>query len=63
MKRTRTLGLIVTDIQNPFFPELVQAADLAARSLDYSIILGSAAYDETGRCTTWTSWSTAGSTG
>ena len=46
MRRTRTLGLIVTDIQNPFFPELVQAADLAARELDYSIILGSAAYDE-----------------
>jgi DNA-binding LacI/PurR family transcriptional regulator len=46
MKRTRTLGLIVTDIQNPFFPELVQAADSAARSLNYSIILGSAAYDE-----------------
>jgi LacI family transcriptional regulator len=46
MKRTRTLGLIVTDIQNPFFPELVQATDLAARDLGYSIILGSAAYDE-----------------
>ena len=46
MKRTRTLGLIVTDIQNPFFPELVQAADLAARTLGYSILLGSAAYDE-----------------
>jgi DNA-binding LacI/PurR family transcriptional regulator len=46
LKRTRTLGLIVTDIQNPFFPELVQAADLAARGRDYSIILGSAAYDE-----------------
>lgn len=46
MKRTRTLGLIVTDIQNPFFPELVQAADSAARGLNYSIILGSAAYDE-----------------
>ena len=46
MKRTRTLGLIVTDIQNPFFPELVQAADMAARSLGYSILLGSAAYDE-----------------
>ncbi len=46
LKRTRTLGLIVTDIQNPFFPELVQAADLAARGHDYSIILGSAAYDE-----------------
>jgi LacI family transcriptional regulator len=46
MKRTRTLGLIVTDIQNPFFPELVQAADLAARAEGYSILLGSAAYDE-----------------
>ncbi len=46
MKRTRTLGLIVTDIQNPFFPELVQAADMAARSLGYSILLGSAANDE-----------------
>ncbi len=46
MKRTRTLGLIVTDIQNPFFPELVRAADLAARGLGYSILLGSAAYDE-----------------
>lgn len=46
MKQTRTLGLIVTDIQNPFFPELVQAADMAARGLGYSILLGSAAYDE-----------------
>ena len=46
MKRTRTLGLIVTDIQNPFFPELVQAADQAARALGYSILLGTAAYDE-----------------
>ncbi len=45
-RRTRTLGLIVTDIQNPFFPELVQAADMAARSVGYSILLGSAAYDE-----------------
>ena len=46
MKRTRTLGLIVTDIGNPFFPELVRGADVAARSRGYSIILGSAAYDE-----------------
>ena len=46
MRRTRTLGLIVTDIQNPFFPELVQAADDAARNTGYSILLGSAAYDE-----------------
>ena len=46
MQRTRTFGLIVSDIQNPFFPELVQAADDAARALDYSILLGSAAFDE-----------------
>jgi LacI family transcriptional regulator len=46
VRRTRILGLIVTDIQNPFFPELVQAADVAARTLGYSILLGSAAYDE-----------------
>ena len=46
MRRTRTFGLIVTDIQNPFFPELVQAADVAARARGYSILLGSAAYDE-----------------
>ena len=46
MRRTNTIGLIVTDIQNPFFPELVQAADTAARSLGYSILLGSAAHDE-----------------
>jgi len=46
MKRTRTLGLIVTDIGNPFFPEVVRTTDLAARDLGYTILLGSAAYDE-----------------
>lgn len=46
MRRTNTIGLIVTDIQNPFFPELVQAADDAARQVGYSILLGSAAFDE-----------------
>jgi DNA-binding LacI/PurR family transcriptional regulator len=46
MKRTRTLGLIVTDIQNLFFPDLVQGADQEARARGYSILLGSAAYDE-----------------
>ena len=46
MQRTRTFGLIVSDIQNPFFPELVRAADDAARVVGYSILLGSAAFDE-----------------
>jgi LacI family transcriptional regulator len=46
LRHTRTLGLIVTDIQNPFFPELVRAADDAARDLGYTILLGSAADDD-----------------
>jgi DNA-binding LacI/PurR family transcriptional regulator len=46
MRRTRSLGLIVTDIQNAFFPDLVQGADQEARARGYSILLGSAAYDE-----------------
>ena len=46
MRRTGTFGLIVTDVQNPFFPELVRAADEASRARGYSILLGSAAYDE-----------------
>ena len=46
MKRTYTFGLIITDIANPFFPELVKAADDAARLAGYSIVLGSSAYEE-----------------
>jgi LacI family repressor for deo operon, udp, cdd, tsx, nupC, and nupG len=46
IRRTRTLGLVITDIRNPFFPDVVQAADMAARAAGYSILLGSAAYDE-----------------
>lgn len=46
LRATHTLGLIVTDIQNPFFPELVQAADDTARALGFTVLLGSAAYDE-----------------
>jgi LacI family transcriptional regulator len=46
VNRTQTLGLIVTDIENPFFPELVQAANVAARDAGYSLLLGTAAYEE-----------------
>ena len=45
LRSTRTLGLIVTDIENPFFPELVRAADDAAHDRGYTILLGSAADD------------------
>jgi LacI family transcriptional regulator len=38
-RATRTLGLIVTDIENPFFPQLVRAVEDAARELGYAILL------------------------
>ena len=38
-RATRTLGLIVTDIENPFFPQLVRAVEDAARDLGYAILL------------------------
>jgi LacI family transcriptional regulator len=45
-QRTRTLGLLVSDIKNPFFPEIVRAADSAARAIDYSMLLGGSAFDD-----------------
>jgi DNA-binding LacI/PurR family transcriptional regulator len=44
-RATRTLGLIVTDIENPFFPQLVRAVEDAARELGYAILLCNAADD------------------
>lgn len=43
---TGTLGLIVPDLKDPFFPDLVDGADAAARRLGYSIILGASASKE-----------------
>lgn len=37
--RTHNLGLIVTDIANPFFPPLVKAAERQARSRDYHVFV------------------------
>jgi LacI family transcriptional regulator, galactose operon repressor len=39
LKTTRTLGLIVTDIENPYFPELVRAIEDAARGDGYAVLL------------------------
>jgi LacI family transcriptional regulator len=44
-RATRTLGLIVTDIENPFFPQLVRAVEDAARDQGYAILLCNAADD------------------
>ncbi len=44
-RTTETLGLIVTDIENPYFPELVRAVEDAARAEGYAILLCNAADD------------------
>ncbi len=38
-RSTETLGLIVTDIENPYFPELVRSVEDAARAEGYTILL------------------------
>ncbi|MEU8580966.1 LacI family DNA-binding transcriptional regulator [Streptomyces abikoensis] len=40
--RTRTLGLVVSDLRNPFFTELADAVEQEARRLGYSLIIGNA---------------------
>ena len=39
MKRTKTLGLVITTIANPFYTELAQGIEAMARKLGYNIIL------------------------
>jgi len=43
--RSRLLGLIVSDITNPFFPELIQEFENAAVERGYEILIGSTNYD------------------
>jgi LacI family transcriptional regulator, galactose operon repressor len=44
-RRTRTLGLIITDIENPFYPELVRAVEDAALAHDHTVLLCNGAED------------------
>lgn len=39
-KRTKTIGLIIPDITNPFFPQLVRGAEDYASKYGYNIFLG-----------------------
>jgi LacI family transcriptional regulator len=39
LRTTRTLGLIVTDIENPYFPQLVRTIEDAARADGYGVLL------------------------
>jgi LacI family transcriptional regulator len=45
MKQTKTLGLVITTIVNPFYTELSQGIETTAISLGYNIILCSTNYD------------------
>src|SRR5579863_5536192 len=38
-QQTHTLGMVVTDIANPFFPPIVRAAEDAAQRAGYSMLL------------------------
>lgn len=43
--KSRLLGLIVSDITNPFFPELIQEFEQAAIGHNYEILIGSTSHD------------------
>ncbi|MBW2056900.1 MAG: LacI family DNA-binding transcriptional regulator [Deltaproteobacteria bacterium] len=45
VRRTKTLGLVITTIINPFYPELAQGIENTAREMGYNIILCSTNYD------------------
>ena len=44
-RSTQTLGLIITDIENPYFPQLVRSVEDAARAAGYSVLLCNASDD------------------
>ncbi len=43
--RSSLIGVIISDITNPFFPELIQSFEELAIKANYEILLGSTAYD------------------
>jgi LacI family transcriptional regulator len=45
LRRSRTLGLLVTDIENPYFPEIVRAVEDAAHERGFAVLLCNAADD------------------
>lgn len=39
LKKTNSIGLIIPDINNPFFPEIIKGVERTAKKLGYSLIL------------------------
>jgi LacI family transcriptional regulator len=48
LRETRTLGLVITDITNPFYPQIVSAVEAAAHERGYGIVLANGG-DDPGR--------------
>lgn len=44
--RSSTLGLLISDISNPFFPELVKSIEMVAFEKGYEVILSNTDYNE-----------------
>src|SRR5258708_8295812 len=44
-RESRTVGIIVSDIENPFFPEVIKSFETRARQLGYDAILSDTNYD------------------
>lgn len=42
MNKTRTIGLIIQDISNPYYPSIVRGVEDAAQELGYTVILANA---------------------
>ena len=40
--QTHTLGLVISDVMNPYFTELARSVEEEARALGYSVIIGNA---------------------
>ncbi|MEU2756459.1 LacI family DNA-binding transcriptional regulator [Streptomyces sp. ZG43] len=40
--QTRTLGLVISDVLNPYFTELARSVEEEARALGYSVVIGNA---------------------
>jgi DNA-binding LacI/PurR family transcriptional regulator len=45
LRERRTLGIIVSDLENPFFPEVIKSFEIRARQLGYETVLSDTNYD------------------
>lgn len=46
LKRTQSVGLLISDVANPFYPEVIQGIEDIALKHDYQVFLSNTNYDE-----------------